>query len=725
MTNFSKGSGGRHYRDDSSDNKNNSNINYADHDKTIVFDIHEHNNKQRFNNISSKNKSKSEDQDNYWNFDSKENELWSDSSFMSSKTVVSRKAKITKDSVADNPSDSSKANERTALKSYDNSSENKKITNNKDGKIISEKNASKKHSFLQGAMILGASMIVVKIMGMVFKILFANMVDGVGNGMFNIAYSLYEPLFMLATAGFPIAISRMVSECIAQRRFKDVKKIHKISIPFFVITGIVCFVAMILIGAVYTQVVGSSESQFAIICLAPTILFGCLMSIYRGYFEGTRNMTPTAVSEIIEASSKMFVGLSLAYFISNTLSAEFEASGTVFGNVMPSVEHASQVIMGYTVASGMIGISLGAFLGFIFLLLRYKLKGDGISKEEIAASPNARPAKSLFKRLALTAVPIGLGSIVMSIASFIDSTLVQRRILDIMNTSPQTLKDIYNFIDPELFLPSAATGELKIQTFLWGCYGYALTLTMLITAITQVFGTSALPSLTTAWTSGDKRLIKKNIETVLRSTTLVTFPAGLGLSVLAHPILSLVFSSPNVVNEVSIASNVLRIMGISAIFIATSTPICSMLQAVGRVDLPLKLLSVGMVIKIVLNYTLVGIPSINIQGAAVGSLVAYLFVTVAGIYFLCKETKVLPDFVPILIKPLIGAVFCAVAAFAGYGLCNLLLPSKISTVLAIIIAVAVYVITLFLIKGVTKEDILMLPKGNKIVKTLEKHHIIR
>jgi len=584
-----------------------------------------------------------------------------------------------------------------------------------------KKTTVKKQSFIQGAMILGMSMVIVKIMGMIYKILFANIVDGVGYGMFNNAYELYNPLFMLATAGFPIAISRMVSESVAQHRYNDIKKIHRISIPFFITSGILCFVAMIAGGFLFVQVINSQNTIYAIIMLAPTILFGCLMSIYRGYFEGLRNMTPTAISEIIEAAGKLFVGLCLAYFVNNMCTAEFNTYGTILGEAIADYETFNSLLMGYTVAAAFMGIALGSFFGFIFLLLRYKFKGDGITRLDLATSPPARSGKSLIKQLATTAIPIGLGAIVMSISGNIDSILVQTRILDIMNNDPQILQNIYGFLDASRFATDSA-GDYSIQTYLFGCYGYALTLMMLITAVTQVFGTSALPSITTAWTARDKGQLKKGIETVLRSTMLFTLPAGLGMSVLATPILSLIYNKPD---EIQIASGVLQVMGISVIFIATSTPICSMLQAVGRMDLPLKLLTVGMIIKIILNYTLVGIPSINIQGATVGSLVGYLFITVVGLYFLCKETKILPNFAKILVKPLISAVCCAAAAWAGYGLASKIIPSKISTVFAILVAGIVYIMVLFLTRGISKEDIQMLPKGNKIAKVLEKRHLIR
>ena len=169
----------------------------------------------------------------------------------------------------------------------------------------------------------------------------------------------------------------------------------------------------------------------------------------------------------------------------------------------------------------------------------------------------------------------------------------------------------------------------------------------------------------------------------------------------------------------------LTVMGISVIFIATSTPLCSMLQAVGRMDVPLKLFAVGMIMKIVVNYILVGIPEINIQGANVGSMVCYGFVTVVAMFILCRRTKVVPDFVSILIKPLIAALICGAAAYFSEMLFDLVTVQKIATILAVLVAIIVYIISLLLLRAIKREDILQMPKGNKIVKVLEKRHLIR
>ncbi|MEE1282230.1 MAG: polysaccharide biosynthesis protein [Acutalibacteraceae bacterium] len=601
-------------------------------------------------------------------------------------------------------------------------SDNSVVNDNK--KSAKKEKGIEQQSFVKGAMILTISIIAVKLIGVIFKVLFANIVDGVGNGVFNSAYELYNVIFTVASAGFPIALSRMVSEYVSKQRYKDVRRLHKLSIPFFVTTGAVCCLLMIALSGTFSRMIGNSAVQLPVIALSPIVFFGCLMSIYRGYFEGMRYMVPTAISEIIESAGKLLVGFSLAYAVNFFATAEYKESGTVFGKIMADETMFNNTLASYTVSAAFVGISFGSFCAFLFLMIKYKLAKGGITKQQLADSPEAKSNKELFKKLALTAIPIGLGSFVMSIASTIDSILVQNRIVNIMETgNGHILESLYSFLEPDKFALNAS-GEYSIQVYLFGCYGYALTFLMLVTAVTQAFGQSAMPALTSAWTVKDKTLIKKNINTILKLTLLVTLPAGIGLSVLAQPLLTLLFG---VRDEVIIATSVLQVMGISSILIATSTPICSMLQAIGRVDMPLKLYTVGMIIKILINYILVGIPSINIQGAAVGSLVAYLFVSIVGIYIIAKETGVVPDFNKILLKPLFAAICCGVAAFgSNYVVSNYILKTGRFTVLpSIIVAVIVYTFALLLFKGITEEDLQEMPGGNKIGKILAKCKLLR
>ncbi len=586
--------------------------------------------------------------------------------------------------------------------------------------MVKKKKEGKGQSFLKGAMVLGSSMIIVRLMGMVYKILLSGMYGGVGTGLFNAAYALYNPLFMLSTAGFPIAISRMVSENMTKKRYKDVKRIHQLSIPMFIVMGLFCFIAMVLGSFIYVKAIKAENTIFALLCLSPTIFFGCLMSIYRGYFEGMRNMVPTAVSEIIEAACKLFLGFGASYLTLQFCMSQYHDSGYVLGIRCNGEAEAHAAAVPLAIGAAITGISLGSLFGFLYLFIRDKRNGDGFTRAELRNAPPPKSDSTIRRVMVRTAIPIGLGAVIMSISDMIDSTLVQTRIYNIMESTPDALLNVYGSRIPDEVYYGGNT-----HIYLYGCYGMALTLMMLVTAVTQVFGTTALPSVTAAFTSGNKTKLKESMETVLRVTVLVTIPSGIGLSVLAEPLLSLIYNSPSVANEVEIGAKVLTVMGISVIFIAISTPLCSMLQAVGRMDVPLKLFSVGMVIKIIVNYVLVGIPEINIQGANYGSMVCYGFVTIVSLFVLCRQTGVVPDFVSILVKPLIAAIICGVAAYFSEILFDVFLPQRIATLLAIAAAIVVYAVALLLIRAIKRDDILQMPKGNKIVKVLEKHKLIR
>ncbi|XOQ49124.1 MAG: Putative cell division protein YtgP [Eubacteriales bacterium] len=585
---------------------------------------------------------------------------------------------------------------------------------------MERKRAAEKQSFLHGALILMVAIALVKIIGALFKIPLAWILTPVGNGYFGNAYSLYFPIFSLATAGFPIAISRLVSENSARGRYRDIRQIHTVSIRIFLILGIVSFCIMFFGAKPYVTYAASNNPENAlpaIYALAPAIFFNSLMAIYRGYYEGLRNMYPTAISEIVEALSKLVFGLTLASLIIQSGMNEYAAKGTVYGIKRASEEYAKIATLPYAAAGAIFGVTIGSVMGFLFLFLYHKRHSDGITKEMLRASPRPLPMRITTSRLIRTAIPIALGSLAVNLSTFIDSTFLQKRINDIMAENSEVLLKMYEGV-----LPASVVQLNNVPTFLFGCFSNASTLFMLVPAITQAFGVSALPNVTEAWTGGDPKQIRRSIEQVLRIVAMITVPAGLGLSVLSTPIATLLYGEKN---APTVIGKILVVLGLGAIFAAMSTPINSMLQAVGRVDLPVKLLVVGLVIKLVLNYTLVGIPEINVMGAGTGTLVCYIFITVFALHYLCRETKVHLNFVRIFLKPLLASIISVGLAYFVQKTGTLLHLGKLSTLVAIAFAGVVYMACMLWFKALTRNDILMLPKGQKIVKILEKHNWIR
>lgn len=575
-------------------------------------------------------------------------------------------------------------------------------------------------SFVQGTVILTGSLFLVKLMGILFRIFVTGMIGPTGATYFTVAYEIYNPLFALATAGLPIAISRMVSENVANGRYRDVKKIKKICTPIFLLTGTVGLLLMTLGGFVVPNLpfVHVPGAVYSVLALAPTIFFACLMSIYRGYYQGLKNMTPTATSEVIEACCKFFIGYVTSYSIIHFGMSEYAARGTFLGRAYATRELAEAAIMPLASAGAILGISLGAAAGFLYLVLQDKLRGDGITKEEISESPQARGGKLIAKTLIKSAFPIGLGAIIMNLAGLIDTALILYRIQCIMLTFPGELLTQYGDKIGETIIKS----KDGVHGFLMGCYSFTLPLMMLVPAITQAFGIVALPSVTRAWTLQDEKKLKKGMETVIRMTMMVTIPAGIGLAVIGPELLNVIYASRP--NAVSIAAGIIPVLGVAMIFTAASTPICSMLQAIGRVDLPVKIISAGLMIKIIVNYTLVGIPKINIQGAGIGTLAGYAFILGAAMVELFKNTRIIPDFIGTIAKPFAASLICGLAAKVAMLLLKGPVPLIVAIVLSIIFAAVMYAFSLITLGGVTRDDVKLLPKGEKFIKILEKLHFI-
>ena len=586
-------------------------------------------------------------------------------------------------------------------------------------------------------MIMTVSMVVVKLLGMFYKIFLYRMfatyddiagfsMSSVGIGLLSNAYEVYTPLFALATAGFPIAVSRLIAESITQKRYRDVDVVYKTSKKFFIGMGAICFALMIGISFIYVQLIKSPDSIFAMMTLAPSIFIGCLVAIYRGYFEGQRNMFPTAVSEVVEMVVKVASGLTLGYLVMRIGMGEYQSSGTVFGATYPTLETAMQRLLAYSVAAAIAGIALGSLMAFVFLRVYYAKHRFVPTQEMLVDSIDARTQNETFKILVKTAVPIILSAFIMNISTTIDAVVIQNVLY---NTSKNNSAGLIAQFDPKYAteLNSMVQGEIKLHTSLWGCFANALPLMQLVTTVTQVFGTSALPNVTAAYTSGDKKELKQSMETVLKLTMMFTLPAGFSLFALSNPIIQLLYGYGF---ETEVSASILRVMGFSCIVVAASTPIMSMLQSLGKVNLPLILCTMAMVIKIATNYLFVSMVELNVTGAAIGSLVAFTFVFIVGMFLLVKHSKVRPDFINTILKPMICGAICAATAFGVYTLCNHFVGAMrggflISLIAAIIIAVIVYVVALMLMKTFREEELLMLPKGNNIVTILAKLHLLR
>lgn len=579
---------------------------------------------------------------------------------------------------------------------------------------------TKQQSFLHGSFILIAATFAAKIISAIYRIPLAHILGPRGMGYFSTAYDLYTPMYSIAMAGLPTAISRMVAEYSARGRYKDVKKTLHIAQAAFLITGGIGFalmlaLAFILTGNTHFSVFGheftlkalNSGALPGMVCIVPSILFCCIMSAYRGYFEGLGNMTPTGVSEVFEALGKLIFGLTIAAI---TLSRTNNTS--------------------YAVAGALLGITIGEALSTAYLFIKYKFFDEkSLPSELYESSPEPDRAKRIVKTMIAIAIPVVLGSLVNNITSLIDVAMVQKQLAVAIGKAPDYFAKTFSaFISSET-AEMAKEGKHfslagDLPNALYGCHrGYAFSIYHLIPTLTTTLGISAIPVLARTWTKKDITAVKFNIQTIIRTTAVIVMPCGLGMFAISKGILSLLYSDAN---AISVAAPNLRVLGICAIFAGINSPVIAMLQAVGKEVVPLKNIAVGAVLKIVTNYILVGTPSINIYGVPIGTTVCYLYIFAANLYCLIRHTGVKLDYYSILIKPLFAGLCSSAAAFAAYGIVlSALHRNFVATAAAIFAAVIVYIIALSVFRVLESEDILTLPKGDKILSICKKIRLVR
>ncbi len=596
---------------------------------------------------------------------------------------------------------------------------------------MANEKAVKKQNVLNGAMVLVVATALVKIIGAIYKIPLTGIIGSLGRGYFASAYNIYTPVYAISMAGLPVAVSAIVSKNVALGKYRDVKQVFKVTFPLFLVLGVIGTAFLMLFADYYVTTIALSPlSVYAVFCIAPCVLFCCIMSTYRGYYEGLNNMYPTAISQVLESLGKLVFGLSLSYVALDYAVKQVEATGSVFGFEVKT-EADGAIVYALAAAGAVLGVTLGTVMGTVYVVIKHHFRknSDGITKEMLVNSPLAQPKKSTMKDIIAIAVPTAISSLVLNVTNFIDAAMIQNRLKAVVENGYDVIMEAYGDS-----ITSGGIVKENIHTFLYGAYDTTLDLRNLIPTIMMTLGVSAIPVISSAMAKKDFKLAGDTVNTIFRICMLFALPAGVGFFVLAEPIYTLLYKGSENESGIAVAAPVLALYGLMMVILTISSPLTNILQAIGRADVPAKALALGCVIKIGLNYVLIGIPEINIKGAVFGTGMFYLFCIIYDYIVLKKETQIKLDWGRGLIKPLIASVLCGGSAWVAYKLISTYLVfgspdsrlngETLACIVSIIIAVVVYAVCILVSKTIVKDDILMLPKGEKIAEILEKYKLL-
>ena len=539
-------------------------------------------------------------------------------------------------------------------------------------------NNTSRESFLKGALILSLAGVIVKIMGAFFRIPLSNLIGSIGMGYYQVVYPIYTLFLTLAVAGFPTALAKLVSEQRAVGDFKGANKTFRISYTVLFITGLISF-SIFFFGAEFisTVILKNSGAYAAMVAISPALLFVPLMSSYRGYFQGRRDMTKIAVSQVIEQFFRVSLGLFLGYMLMKSYGPEMGAAG------------------------GVLGAAIGGFASAAFLIYIY-LRNTKERKAEIAHSSHIKTESTgtILKKLLYVAIPITIGACVMPLVNMVDSVIVVRRL------------QVAGF---DIDMANSLLGQLS---------GMAIPIVNLPVVIDQAIGMSLVPSISEAYALNQINRARKEAKTGLKTILLVVLPCTFGLAALATPIMSLLFPSIEATGPASLGT-LLFVVAPSAIFLGLVYAQNGILQGMGKPMVPVMALLVGMLFKVVISYTLTGIASVNIIGSGIGTVSAYAVASLIEFMYIKKHMKLKLSPKEFVIKPLMTVATMYVVVKLAYGLTSGILGNALSTLVSIAIGGVVYVLVLLGIGGVKKEELLTMPKGEKIYSILKKFKLMR
>lgn len=489
---------------------------------------------------------------------------------------------------------------------------------------------------------------------------------------------------VLASAGLPVAVSRMISETMVNDNRDEAERIYKVSLRVFALIGVVAsclmfFGADIIAG---DHFLNNPKVAYSIRVLAITALCSFLMSPLRGYFQGHSIMIHTALSQSIEAFAKLCIGILIASLF---IQPEYQSAGAIAG------------------------VSIGAILSVIYLLIVKKK----YTKTYVPRGMPVRSDKELIKQLFIIAIPVSLGASVMSVVNVIDDWSIMNILQNgiIPKDSSFVLGNVWKEA-PEFLTRIFDTGlgmTNEQANLLNGIFGNAKKIFNLPSAFIIPFTVSILPVLTSAFTAKDKDGIAKNMTNCFKYSALLAFPAGIGIIVLAKPIMNILFPS----EEMEIGAPLLSIFGIAVILYAFVSITGSILQAFGKVNKPLISLCVGGVLKCILTIVLVSIPTISIMGAPIATVVCYIVMIIMNLLFLRKFFSGCGAIITNILKIAVAASVMGVCTFFVYRLLEYYLGINIGGIVTIAVAVILYVVLVFLFGIVTKSEIKSIIKKDK------------
>lgn len=576
---------------------------------------------------------------------------------------------------------------------------------------MNEVKKNKSTSFMTNVAIILFAQIMVKILGMVYRIVITNIKDfgDAGNGFYSAGFQVYTVLLAISSVGIPNAIAKMVSERAAVGDYKGAHNIFKSAFLLFTVIGLVC-AAILFAGAdfIAAYVLKMDGVQYVMRALAPSIFFVCISSVIRGYFQGLNDMQATSRSQMFEQVFKCVITIALVLLTVDNMPKIMELAGRVSFLYKGSGGKTPPEIMA---AWANAATSIATFLSFIYLWGFYMRKKSGIMENIRRSSVESMHDSTgrIMKSVLMLSIPISLASIITSVNRVVDLATITRCIEVAFSSMIPAHGDVSAIMNP-------TTAQLNSEAVrLSGMLSKSDTLINMPLALNVAFATVLVPSIAGALAVGNKKEASEKITYSFLISILLILPCCIGYIALAEPIYRVIY--PNA----ALGYDLLAIMSVSLIFSALTQTMTGALQGLGKVFVPAIGILAGCIIKVILNVILIRQPSINIYGAAISSIACQATAFLISFAVLSKYISLKMSLLKYVVKPLTAGISMGISAVVVYKIMMGIIHSNlISTLAAIAVAAVIYGILIFTLHILSEDEVKLLPGGNALYGLLVK-----
>ena len=521
--------------------------------------------------------------------------------------------------------------------------------------------SDKQKSIVGGMTILGISGLICKLVAVFYRIPLAWLIGEQGIGTFQLVFPTYNLLLTLSSAGLPVAISRMVSYSLAKDDPRNAHRAFRSALSVLTLLGLLGTFLMIVFNPMLSDRVGDSETQAGFVAIAPALAIVCTMSAFRGLMQGQQNMIPTAISQLIEQIGKVLVSLPLAYL------------GSRVGMTDPT-----KINIGYAAAGALLGNSIGeAFALFYMTVIYRRTRASFLARpQNEALEPISRGA--MIKRLLSLAIPITLAACIVPLAAFIDSGMVVNQLVHSAGYMQEEARAMY------------------------GRYsGYVINLINVPTALAQAISMSLVPAVSAGMARKDWKTVRRQSHTGIRMAFLIGLPSSIGMSILARPILAMIYNFPTP-GSLTQTAELLSMSSFTIVLFTVVQASSGILQGLHKQRIPMYTLLVGVGLKILINYNFIGIREINIYGAPMGSLVCYTVSMLPNLYYVHKYARLPYDPLNLFIKPLAATLGMGIVLYYAQ---KALPSSRLITLVLILLGVITFTGFALLFGAMDKNDL--------------------